>query len=482
MSGTRLRALLLPAALLLALAPSAPLTAADPLDAAAGKEITAAEAKKVAFLLAGPRFLGRGTGQPGNDDAAAWLAGELEKAGWAPGPAVPSGMDGSPEPADYLQPFEVPAARIGADAPGKSANVVGILEGGDGQGGTATPPADAGKEGGPAPVPAPEAGGVPRPAAGPARETVVLGAHFDHLGTRGEPGPDGKPRGRMVVFWGADDNASGTTAVLLVARTLGRMARDGVHGRRTAVLVFFSGEEVGLLGSKRYVERPVRPLADTVAMINLDMVGRNATRYLEVYGNATSPELDAWNRRAAEETKVECAYPPPALYMRSDQWSFYEAKIPALFLHGGLHKDYHTVRDVPEDLNYPKIALVARHAAEVLWLALNDAKRPSFRAIDMKGAGGRLGIAVDPCTPEELGALGLDERTSAVRVAAVFAGGMAEKLFQPGDLVYSWNGFPLYADDPVGRFQAFVDAARTGEQVVLRYLRGKERRAAAVKF
>jgi hypothetical protein len=479
-SGTRLRALLLPAAFLLALAPAAPLTAADPLDVAVRREITAAEAQKVAFLLAGPRFLGRGTGQVGNDDAATWLAGELAKAGWAPGPAAPSGKDGKPAPADFLQPFEVPAARAGTDAPAKTANVVGVLEGTVGSRGTATPSADPGKPAGPAPAPGTD--GVPPAAADPPRETVVLGAHFDHLGVRGGTGPDGKPTRKSVVFWGADDNASGTTAVLLVARALGRMAKDGVHPRRTAVMVFFSGEEVGLLGSKHYVERPVRPLADTVAMINLDMVGRNATRYLEVYGNATSPELDAWNRRAAEETKVECTYPPPALFQRSDQWSFYEAKIPALFLHGGLHNDYHTPRDVPEELNYAKVALVARHAAEVLWLALNEPKRPTFRAIDMKGAGGRLGIAVDPCTPEEHGALGLDEKTSAVKVAAVFAGGLAEKLLQPGDLVYSWNEFPLYADDPVGRFQAFVDAARAGEQVVLRYLRGKERRAAAVKF
>jgi S1-C subfamily serine protease len=89
---------------------------------------------------------------------------------------------------------------------------------------------------------------------------------------------------------------------------------------------------------------------------------------------------------------------------------------------------------------------------------------------------------VDPCTPEEVEALGVDEKSAGVRVTTVFSGGLVEKLLQPGDLVYSWNGFPLYADDPVGRFQAFVNAARTGEQIVLRYLRGKEKRAATVKF
>jgi hypothetical protein len=248
------------------------------------------------------------------------------------------------------------------------------------------------------------------------------------------------------------------------------------------VAAFFTGEEIGLLGSKHYVAAPVVPLADTVAMVNLDMVGRNGTKYVEVYGNTSSTEIDAWHREVLGTTKLECVYPPPALLQRSDQWSFYEAKIPVLFLHGGLHKDYHTPRDVPEQLNWAKIALVARHGLGVLWLAANDPRRPSFRAVDMAGAGGKLGLAVDPCTPEEEDALGLDEKVSAVKVITVFAGSMAEKLFQPGDLVTTWNGFPLAADDPVGRFTAFVNAARPGDQVVLRLVRGKEKKAVTVKF
>ncbi len=460
MSPLRPRAILLAAALLLA--PAAPLVAADPLEAAAKKEITAAEAQKVAALLAGPKFNGRGTGQKGNDEAARWLAAELQEAGWAPGPAAPSGKDGKAQPADYLQPFEVPAPRTGSEGALKTANVVAVLAGGGDGGNVATGTA-------PAAAPAPA-------------EVLVLGAHFDHLGIRGGDDKDKKAAKRSSVFWGADDNASGTTALLLVGRALGRMARDGARPRRAVVLCFFSGEEIGLLGSKHYVGSPVRPLADTVAMINLDMVGRNATKSMEVYGNASSPELDACHRLVLEDTKLECTYPPPDLLQRSDQWSFYEAKIPVLFLHGGLHGDYHTVRDVPQQLNFPKIALIARHALGVAWLAANGEKRPTFRPIDMKGAGGKLGLAVDPCTPEEVEALGVDEKSSGVRVTTVFSGGLVDKLLQPGDLLYSWNGFPLYADDPVGRFQAFVNAARTGDQVVLRYLRGKEKRAATVKF
>ena len=91
-------------------------------------------------------------------------------------------------------------------------------------------------------------------------------------------------------------------------------------------------------------------------------------------------------------------------------------------------------------------------------------------------------IAVDPCTPEDEEGLGLDPGESAVRVTAVFAGGLGEKYFEVGDLVYRWNGAPLAEDDPAGRFNAFVGAARKGDRITIRYARGKERKAALVQF
>ena len=444
----------------------APAPAEDPVTAAAEKDITTAEAKKTGMLLAGPKFLGRGTGQKGNDDAALWLAGQLRESGFDPGPAPGGGADGKIDDADFLQKFTASRQPGAGGLP--TQNVIGVLRGtGLATGSVAT---------GGTP---PEAGGsAPQAAPG---EAVVLGAHFDHLGVQGKHDPK-KPPKKAGVFWGADDNASGTTGAVLVSRALGRLHREGVRPRRTIVVCFFSGEEIGLLGSKHYVSAPVIPLSETVAMINLDMIGRNETRKLDVFGNASSPELDAWHQKALEKSKMDCSYPPPDLLTRSDQWSFYEAGIPVLFFNGGLHKDYHTPRDVPEALNYPKIAAVARHALEVLWLAAEDPKRPTFRKIEMKGAGGALGIAVDPCPPEEEEGLDLAPGQSAVKVTAVFAGGLGEKHFEIGDLVYLWNGAPLAEDDPVGRFNAFVGAARKGDRITLRYARGKERKAALVQF
>lgn len=494
---------LLRRAALLLLLGAAPLPAAavEPLDAAAKKEITAGEARAVEGMLAGPKFHGRGTGQKGNGEAAKWLAAELRKAGIAPAVVRDRVENGKTVEGDYLQPFDVPAARVGPGGNTGTCNVVGFLEG---TGAAWKPPAPAttppaGSES-PPPVPAspppdvhPPAEGSPPapppkeeppPSAAPERamEYVVLGAHFDHLGIRGgEPKP-GKTVKRSGVFWGADDNASGTTAALLVARTLGRLAKEGVRPRRTIVVCFFSAEEIGLLGSKHYVDHPVFPLADTVAMVNLDMVGRNATKHLEVFGNTSSPEIDAWHREVLETTGFDCVYPPPDLLQRSDQWNFLQAGIPVLMLFGGFHKDYHTNRDTPDLINYPKVALIARHGLGVLWKAANAEKRPQFRKVDMSGAGGKLGIAVEPCTPEEEDPLNLAENATAVRVATVFAGSLGEKFFQPGDLITSWGGYPILDDDPVGRFTGHVGTARPGDTVVIRFVRGKEKKAVSVKL
>ncbi len=480
---TRLPAFL--AALVLVFPGARPAAAVDPVAAAASEEITVAGAVSAEKFLAGPKCLGRRSGSPGGAEAARWLAAELRKAGFAPGVTPDRVEDGKTVEGDYLQPYDLPPPRgaaPGSASAGKTFNVVGVLPGAGRAPvtGTVTP--------GSAPAAPGGAGGAPAPAPAPGtppveEEWVVLGAHYDHLGVRNPNPKSKKPPKKTGVFWGADDNASGTTAALLVARALGRLARNGAVPRRGVIVVFFSGEELGLLGSRHYCSSPVRPLAATAAMINLDMVGRNALKYLEVYGNTSSPELEEAHRAVLAETKFECVYPGGDVFTRSDHYSFYEKDIPVIFFHGGLHKDYHQTGDTPDLIVYPKVAAVARHALGVLWRAANMDARPTFRKVDMTGAGGKLGLAVDPCNPEDEDALDLKEGASAVLVRTVFSGGLGEKAgFKAGDLVYLWNGFSLFDDDPVSRFNGFVNAARTGDQVVIRWVRGGQKMSATVKF
>jgi hypothetical protein len=201
-----------------------------------------------------------------------------------------------------------------------------------------------------------------------AGEAVVLGAHYDHVGTDLVPGdlglvaqrfPRGSAAGDDHIWNGADDNASGTSALIEVARAF---AESPLRPRRTLVFVAFAGEELGLLGSQHYVAHPVVPIARTVAMLNLDMVGRNAPDELFVGGKADralADALEAANGVVGLKTKP---ITDEEIGGSSDHESFETAKVPTLFFFSGDHPDYHRVSDEASKIVPEKIARVARLA------------------------------------------------------------------------------------------------------------------------
>ena len=174
-------------------------------------------------------------------------------------------------------------------------------------------------------------------------QTVVLGAHYDHLGLGGFGSLD--PDSTGLVHNGADDNASGIAALIQVAARLAASPPA-----RTVVFIAFSGEELGLLGSAYYVKQPIYPLAQTLAMVNLDMVGRLRNGRLIVYGARSAKEfpalLDSLNWYAGFDLKAQGdGYGP------SDQSSFYAVKRPVLHLFTDLHEDYHRTTDDWQKMN-----------------------------------------------------------------------------------------------------------------------------------
>lgn len=177
--------------------------------------------------------------------------------------------------------------------------------------------------------------------------TIVIGAHYDHLGdgTRGNS-LDANPKGK--IHHGADDNASGTAGVLELARIF---SSNGVTEKYNLLFICFSAEEAGLIGSKYYVNHPTIPLDRTDCMINMDMIGRlnDSTRKVIVYGTGTS---NVWepllqHTRSDVVLKFDSAGVGP-----SDQTSFYLKDIPVLFFFTGQHSDYHKPTDVAEKINY----------------------------------------------------------------------------------------------------------------------------------
>ena len=217
----------------------------------------------------------------------------------------------------------------------------------------------------------------------PEPETVVLGAHYDHLGYGGA---NSAAPGENTVHHGADDNASGTALLVEVARML---KQEGPFPR-TILFVAFSGEERGLLGSAHYTANAAVPLADTAAMVNLDMVGRLDGNKIVVHGTGTGTGLDALVDRFVAARGFEAAKEPGG-FGPSDHSSFYARKIPVLHLFTGSHTDYHRPTDTADKINYDGMVRITRLVADIVRDLATAPERPAYIEVASKqfaGGGG----------------------------------------------------------------------------------------------
>lgn len=219
-----------------------------------------------------------------------------------------------------------------------------------------------------------------------AHEVVVLMAHYDHVGF----GPADESGDRLHN--GADDNASGTTALLAIADALVEARKQGVGPRRSVLFLHVSGEEKGLLGSRYYSDHPILPIENTVANINMDMVGRieaaryatGDTNYVYLIGaSLISSRLDSLTSVANAKTanifldpKMNDLNDPQQIYRRSDHWNFGRLGVPFVFFFSGLHDDYHRPSDSPDKITYEVMAKRVRLAYGLTLEIANDTVRP----------------------------------------------------------------------------------------------------------
>jgi hypothetical protein len=203
-----------------------------------------------------------------------------------------------------------------------------------------------------------------------ADETIVVGAHYDHVG-RG--GAGSRSPGSTEIHNGADDNASGSVALLELARKLA--AREEPLPRRV-VFIAFTAEELGLIGSEKYVNQPVFPLEKTIAMYNMDMVGRLREK-LTVFGIGTSPTFKDDVLRIAETAELSLALKPDG-FGPSDHSSFYGRKIPVLHFFTGTHSDYHRPGDDWEKINVGGVMQVIQLLEEMVVHTAITEKRPAY--------------------------------------------------------------------------------------------------------
>ena len=197
-------------------------------------------------------------------------------------------------------------------------------------------------------------------------EFIVVGAHYDHIGVA--PAPNNQ---NDSIMNGADDNASGTAAVMAIAKAF---AASGKKPARSVVFMLFTAEERGLLGSDYYTKNPIFPIEKTVAMINLDMVGRNGNDTVYVVGEKFNPELTTLVNAKILKSELKKVEMDMDLYSSSDYYPFYKKGISAIGFTSGLHPDYHRVDDNPDKINHVKVRKIAQLAYRVAWEAANSKK------------------------------------------------------------------------------------------------------------
>lgn len=295
------------------------------------QSITESELKKHVEIIASAEFEGRATGSKGQKRAAKYLKDfYIEEAI-------------SPAAETYFQ--TVPSAYVGGNYR-DSENVLAYIPGTD-----------------------------------KANEYVVVCGHYDHVGVskKGE------------IFYGADDNASGTAALLEIAQAFKLASENGNQPRRSVVIMHFTAEEIGLFGSQFYVEHPIFPIENTVVNLNIDMIGRIDDRHLKnddlnymyiIGSDKLSYELHFITEGINQAfTKLSLDYRFNAdndhnrFYYRSDHYNFAKRNIPSIFYFNGPHSDYHTPADTPDKINYEVLRQRTQLIFATAWQVANQEQR-----------------------------------------------------------------------------------------------------------
>lgn len=216
-------------------------------------------------------------------------------------------------------------------------------------------------------------------------EIIIVSAHYDHVGMKnGE------------IYNGADDDGSGTVALLEIAQAFKTAQKDGFGPKRSILFLHVTGEEHGLHGSRYYSENPLFPIKNTIADINIDMIGRRDTlhpdtnNYVYVVGSdRLSSELHLINEAMnAKYTNLELDYKyndrndPERIYFRSDHYNFAKKGIPSIFFYNGSHEDYHMPTDTPDKIEYDALEKRAQLAFTLAWELAN---RPERIKVDKDG-------------------------------------------------------------------------------------------------
>ena len=302
------------------------------------KSISAENLKRDLYIIASDEMQGRDTGSPGQKKAGEYMISQYKK----------NGIGHPPSMSSYYQkvPSEYMSKRKKIN---DSENILAYIEGSE------------------------------KP-----NEIIVVSAHYDHVGMN-----------NGQIYNGADDDGSGTVGVMAIAEAFHKAKKAGHGPKRSILFLHVTGEEKGLFGSSYYSDNPIFPLANTVADLNIDMIGRvdplhkDNPNFVYVVGSEMlSSQLKEAVEKANKAThnlyldyKYDDPKDPDRIYYRSDHYNFAKHNIPIAFFFDGIHEDYHKATDTPDKIDYP---LLMKRTQLVFAIAWDLANRPDRIVVDKK--------------------------------------------------------------------------------------------------
>jgi hypothetical protein len=311
------------------------------------------------------------------------------------------------------------------------------------------------------------------PPTGPSGEYVVVGAHYDHLGL-GEVGAFERKGEEHKIHSGADDNASGVAAVLEMAAALAEeRAKQPEKFQRGVLFAFWSGEELGLIGSSHFVEHPPLPLSNAVAYLNFDMVGRLRENKLTLQGLGSS---SVW-RKLIEKRNVAGGFNlvlQDDPYLPTDTTAFYPKQVPVLSFFTGSHEDYHRPTDKPETLNYEGLERISRMARGLVLDLLAGPAKPDYVKVAQSesGAGRETMRAYLGTIPD------YTAEVNGVKLSGVRAGSPADKAgLKGGDVLVEFGGQKVAN---IYDYTYALDAVKIGQPVTIAVMRDGKRQTLSV--
>jgi hypothetical protein len=305
---------------------------------------------------------------------------------------------------------------------------------------------------------------APAPADAGQKPWVVVGAHYDHLG-RGTAGGSLAAKDQAgQVHAGADDNASGAAAVLAIAETLSKVPR-----KRHLIVAFWSGEELGLIGSNAFVTTPPVPIADMAAYLNFDMVGRSNDNKLTVQATGSS----AMWPKMLEQANVAAGFDlvlQEDPYQPTDVSSFNQASVACLAFFTGAHVDYHKPSDTADKINYEDLDRIASFASAITRRLLDLDEAPQFTKVEQKtDSGGRAGLRIFTGTIPDYAT-----EVKGLLLGGVIGGGPAEQAgLQKGDVIVEISGQSIAN---IYDYTYALELLKIGQPTKVVYMRGSERR------